>query len=146
MIIIIPRLPDGTTYRQVESFLAPALKKSFFSFKKYEVDRIKITSYLDKNTNMVEIHALIFVSDKKLGERIIQRLNRKMFNQIKRVAVREYFIRSYHNDRRNIPTKTENEVFVGSRVADRRRGKHLEEVIHPITMFSSHKSFTRKLT
>lgn len=144
MEIIIPRLPLGSTVRDMEEFLKPALKIFWFINKRSLIDRLKIKVYVDRTNECIELHGHIFTQDERLGKHICKKLNRKFFKNEKPVAVREYQIRSWQNDRRRPNLEKVDLIGTGSRKGDRRRGSFLEEITNNNVFFTSKKEFSRK--
>ncbi len=92
--------------------------------------------------NKMEYHALVTIEPDSVGERVIRQLNRKPIVG-KRIAVREYMHRSWHNDpRMNIKNKSfgTNE----RRKGERRRGNKLEVVDNFTATFSARNGFQRR--
>lgn len=142
MILIIPRIPEITTQQDIRDFLAPGLKRLFR--KSSTIDKVRIVIYKDLKTNCVEYHALVYVDSDNLGKKLIKNFNAKLLNN-KLVAVREYFIRHYSNDRR-MNHILKNDKGSGKRISDRRRGSMLQDISTTISVtFDSYKDFSRKL-
>ena len=112
MLILLARVPDGTTEDDVLDFLDPVLKGGFF-VRKGLVESIEIVWVPNGLSGKIDSHCVVRISPESAGQRVIKKLNRKSING-KHIAVREYFIRNWHNDRR----LASNRLQTGS---DRRR-------------------------
>lgn len=146
MEIIILRLPFGSTVRDLEIFIEPALKVCWFINKRSLIDRLKIKVYIDRKVDGIELHGHIFTKDEHLGRQLCKKLNGKYFKNEKPVAVREYQIRSWQNDRRRPTLEKVDVLGTGSRQGERRRGKQLDEITdaNANVLFIGVKNFNRK--
>lgn len=147
MILIIPRVSASCTYDDIKRFINPGLKTGVWPFEKvHKPNNIKIIIYKDTRTETVEYHALIYITNEKIAEKVIKKCNRKILNN-KHVAVREYQVRSIKNDRRVYPLSKIDDIK-GKRKGDRRRGKYLEEITNASiitdTIISGYENFARK--
>lgn len=108
MMIFIQNVPKNTLPFHIDEFVAPALKRLFFT------DGIVHSVLMIHKDN--RHHAILTVDSEKTGQRLIKKLNKSTLRG-KIVNIREYFIRSWHNDQRirNIP------VTNNRRVQDRRK-------------------------
>lgn len=125
MIVFFKNLPEKTTYDDLVHFVEPALKGNFFK-KKGEIERVQMLIIKDPKKENLEFHGLVRIEPDIVAERVIKKLNRKIFLGYP-IEVREYFLRSGYNDRReyNLPP---NHVLLGQRKNDRRR-TYLEKII-----------------
>jgi hypothetical protein len=143
MILIIPNISEKTSYIDIRNFVNPALKGFWPFTKDGKLEKIKITIFKDLNNNQLEYHALVYVNDVIIGNRLIRKLNKtKLLNKL--VVVRSYEIRSWHNDRRANHSIIKDDIK-GSRRSDRRRGSQLQEITDVSTLFTGVKEFARKL-
>lgn len=143
MQLIVPRIPVSTTVADLKTFLKPALTSWWPFAKVKDIDRYKIVIYKDSNTNVIEHHAILFVQDTALAKKICRKLNRKRLLG-KHVAVREYFVRSWKNDRRLTAGLKSVEPPDSRRKGDRRRGNRLIEISHTPVIYGV-KEFSRKM-
>ena len=141
MHIILVRIPPDTTPYDIAHFLDNALKGSLFA-RKGIIEKIEIQILQDNRTNTMEYHGLVTIEPDTAAQRVIKKLNRKAFNG-KHIAVREYHIRTWHNDPRLIP-KPLNFKFPDHRNKDRRRS-HLQVLTHDSVRFTESKTFHRSL-
>ncbi|GAB4258050.1 MAG: hypothetical protein Kow0065_07610 [Methylomicrobium sp.] len=139
MRIILVRIPADTSHQDVFRFFEPALKRKFF-FKKPTLSKIEILRQYDPDANTYEYHALATIEPDSFAKRVIIRLNRKELNG-KRIAVREYYLRSWHNDPRQRHGNSRLK-FADRRVADRRR-KNLQMLPAEDIRITGHKAFHR---
>ena len=124
MILIIPRISSSTTIADIQGFLKPGLR-TIWPWKEHKVDGVRIKIYRDTKTGTLDYHALIFVQDDSLANKLIHRLNKKKLLH-DHVIVREYFIRCWQNDRR---LGLKSNAKVERRVSDRRRTT-LKDISH----------------
>ncbi len=92
----------------------------------------------DPRTDTAEFHGVVTLVPDKVGKKVIQALNRKIFLG-KHIAVHEYHRRNWHNDPRLKMAKVGSE----RRLEDRRR-KDVVVVADITEQFSSHKTFSRQ--
>ena len=111
----------------------------FSAFNKGRIVNVKIVRFLDSNTKALEYHGLVRIEPDKLAQKVIKRLNRKPFKGV-RINVREYRIRSWHNDRRTKMSNTSKSATLRKR--DRRR-RNIEVVDDVTQQFSSMSAFHR---
>lgn len=130
MFIFIRNIPKSTTITDLLVFLTPGTKTLFFN-NQSSIEDVRIVVLRDKKLNHLEFHALV-KTDKKIGKNIIKRLSGKQLNGL-RVYLREYQIRSYKNDRRQLSISKYDTIHEGNRRSDRRRGSDIEEIPHIVT-------------
>jgi hypothetical protein len=133
MYVIIKYIPAGTTLDELENYVFPPVKGSFFQ-KKGQIKALKIIQLVDKTGKSIERHGLVIVNSEDIKKRVIKSLSPKshahkvFFDEnfdVKFCSVEEYFIRHWSNDRRagSVPQSSANDDM---RIADRRRrGLHL---------------------
>ncbi len=141
MIIFLRKIPADTRYQDIEDFIEPAMKGGIFK-KSGRIVRIEILALRDTRLNAVEFHALVDIEPEKVGFRVLKYLKGKRFKD-RLIIVRQYFNRSWHNDpRQNYQTVPAS--IMERRIADRRRGKHLEKIQDSSIRFSNAGDFVRK--
>ena len=118
MNIILVRIPEHTTLSDIAAFLEPVLKKGLF-VRKGMIETIDIQIIYDGKTSVTEYHGLVRIDPDAAARRAIAKLNRKIING-KHIAVREYVLRNWHNDRR-LRVKRVSPKFPDRRQIDRRR-------------------------
>ncbi|WP_347989637.1 hypothetical protein [Methylomonas sp. AM2-LC] len=125
MAIFIKNIPNDTHLSDLYHFVEPTLKRRF-PFKSAQIAKTEIVSFLDKSTHLTENHGIVHIEPEDEDQRVIRKLS-SMRLQNKLVIVREYVSRNWHNDRRldypEVPA-----VIKNKRVADRRRGHHVEVI------------------
>lgn len=141
MIIFLGRIPANTRKHEITDHITPALKGGLFQ-KSGRIENIKILVLKDKNTNTLEYHGLVTIDPDAAAKRVIKKLNRKVFKG-KHIAVREYHLRSWHNDPR-LNMHEYNEELINKRNGDRRRSR-IEEDEDISGNFSSNEVFHRNL-
>lgn len=141
MIVFLRRIPANTKKHEIIDFIEPVIKGGLFK-KSGRIEDITIMVLKDTQTNALEFHGLVEIDSDAAAERVIKKLNRKVFNG-KNIAVREYYQRSWHNDKRQNAHQW-NDELVNKRKGDRRRARL--EVVNDISdQFSSNKTFHRNL-
>ncbi len=98
MLIFLARIPNDTTETDIINFLNPVLKGGLF-FRKGMIKSLEIMLYQDDETELALYHALVRIEPDNVAQRVITKLNRKPLKG-KHILVREYQIRSWHNDPR----------------------------------------------
>ena len=140
MIIFLGHIPANTTKNELVDYIEPVLKGGLFQ-KSGRVENVKILVLKDKNTHTMEYHGLVTVEPDAAANRVIKKLNRKVFKG-RHIAVREYHFRTWHNDPRSNMHEY-NEELMNKRKADRRRPKFEEENEEVKANFSSNEVFHR---
>lgn len=141
MIIFLRHIPENATKEDILLFLKPSIKGGLFQ-KSGQVFNIEILILRDKETSETEFHALVTINPEKTAQRVIKQLNRKSLLG-KRINLREYIDRTWHNDHRFNNLNTSVDVKE-RRIKDRRRGSKLEVINNYSIKTSSQKIFNRK--
>lgn len=121
MLVLFRNIPLNTQKLDLELYIAPALKCGLADIfqRQGNVLEINIVRLQDQDLNTLEAHGLVRIEPDKAALRVIRRLNRKSING-RRINVRKYLNRSWHNDLRvkvgNLPSELKNR-----RKQDRRR-------------------------
>ncbi|MDD5630662.1 MAG: RNA-binding protein [Methylococcales bacterium] len=115
MIIFFRNIPPETKKYEIASFINRVSNSHFI----IAITDIEILTIQDSNSKTLETHGLIRILQKEEGKRAIKLIDGKIFKG-NRITVREYFIRSEHNDPRNKHLITPIE-FKEQRCSDRRR-------------------------
>ena len=142
MILFIKNIPANSHPSELQHYVESAVERRFF-FRSGRVLKCEILVMQDKRTKAFEFHGLVYVDSDKSGQRAIQKLKGQCFKN-KRVMVREYRVRSWHNDRRLKPISVPDSIME-KRHGDRRRGQHVEVIKDMSKIFSSSEDFARKL-
>ena len=139
MQIILVRIPQGTTHRDIADFLETALKGSLF-VRKGIIEKIEIQILYDDRAQITEYHGLVRIEPDAAARRVIKKLNRKAIKG-KHIAVREYHIR---NSDPRLRLHSPKSTFSDRREADRRRS-HLQilSADNDAVRFTGNKSFHR---
>ncbi len=118
MIIFLRDIPAKTKTDDIVYHITPFLKGGLFE-KNGNIDNVKILALKDAKENTYEFHGLVTINSDATAKRVIKKLNRKIFIG-KPIIVREYFHRSWQNDRR-INMGEWNEELIDRRKGSRRR-------------------------
>lgn len=137
MIVILSKIPPETTYQDIIEFIEPALKTSWFS-KEGFIEEVKILMIIDSDKEIVEYHGLIRINPDSSAKKVINLLNRKPILG-KRIAVREYHYRSWHNDTRENSNNRLGKIL--HRRSNSRRRPNLESVLANASTTTSEKNF-----
>lgn len=99
MIVFLRNIPNDTTRKEVANFLMSALKGGFFraTGKIISIDFLAIQ---DNETQLTEYHCLVSILPDSAARRVIKKLHGQPLRN-RRIAVREYVMRSWQNDRRS---------------------------------------------
>lgn len=116
MIVFLRNIPKDTSHQDILDFVGPVVKGGLLQ-SGGKVASIEFLEIQDGNAAIVEYHGLVHILPDEVGLRVIRKLNRQHFKG-KRIVVREYVVRSWHNDRRD-PSK-QGDVPEGR---DRRQGQ-----------------------
>jgi RNA recognition motif-containing protein len=120
MIVLIKNLPINFKEAELRELVAPYMKLAFiFPLWGRKVKKTSIFYIREEKNNHFVYYGVVTLSHKKAGLRVIKKLNGKRFrNRV--LEVREFFIRSKHNDRRLTSGRLEHEVNE-KRKGERRR-------------------------
>jgi len=141
MIVFLRRVPANTRKKDIVAFIGPVLKGGVLQ-KSGRIEDIKMLVFKNAETKTKEFHCLVTIDSDTVANRVIKKLNRKVFKG-KHIAVREYFHRSWHNDSR-INMDQCNEELMDKRQGSRRQ-QRLEVVTDMSDIFSSSENFHRPL-
>lgn len=120
MIVFFRRIPEQTNSQDIIDLVEPIVTGRIYQKSGY-IEDIKFLTLKDTQTKALEFHALVSIDSDIAAERVIKKLNRKLFNG-KHIAVREYHYRNWHNDPR-INMHEWNEELANKRKLERRGGK-----------------------
>jgi len=143
MIVIIEKISPKTNIDDIRDFVLPALKGHVFQ-KSGRIGYIKIEILKDSLGGIVNYYALVLVNLDSAAERIIKVKNKRLLVG-RRVKVRQYFVRSWHNDPRK--NEDQNSDVMNDMRKGERRVATLEEVkaVARKIRFTSDKKFNRKM-
>ena len=141
MILFIRNIPGNCHLSDLHEFVAPVLKRSF-PFRSGSILKSEILVIRDKHTNALEYHGLVYVDAEAAGQRAIKKLKGKRLKN-KLVMVREFYHRSWHNDRRLIHKHLPDDI-INKRIGDRRRGGKVEMIKDISCIFSANAEAARK--
>ncbi|MFI3121793.1 MAG: hypothetical protein QX203_17630 [Methylococcaceae bacterium] len=119
MKIILSKVPVAATQYDVINFLNSVLKYAFF-FRQGTIESLEAMFYKDKSTQRIEHYYLVDISPDSAAQKVIDKLNRKPIKG-KRINVREFYDRTWRNDRRD-PNRAQRPDFLNTRIKDRRCG------------------------
>jgi len=143
VIIILEKIGPKTNVNDIRKFIAPALKGHFFQ-KSGRIGYIKIEILKDSMNGAVDYYALVLVNSDVVAQRIIKRKNRGLLVG-RRIKVRQFFVRSWHNDPRD-KGEQKSEGIVDMRKGERRVNALKEVRVQAQQIkFTSDKVFNRKL-
>lgn len=124
MLVILRKIPSATFKTEIIDFIEPALNHGVWGVlgKKGYISSVEIIRRRNKSIGngigRIEFDALLRIEPDNAGHRVIRRLNRNRFKG-KRIEVREYHLRTWHNDRRDEGFKSRID-FKEHRKTDRR--------------------------
>ena len=98
MIVLIKNIPENSYHNDINNLIDPALKGGIFS-KRGQVNNIEIIALQEENTKSLEFQALATIEPDDAASRVIRKIHGQ-FIMGKRIVVREYFVRSWRNDKR----------------------------------------------
>lgn len=142
MQVFFRNIPQETRRSDLINVIEPVLKRIWFR-RNGVIVKVRIIHQQNDGSNHSEFHGLVTIEPDAVAEKVIKRLNRKMFLG-RHIAVREYHHRVWHNDPR-IKHNSDAPEILNRREGDRRR-KNLK-VINDIEIannFSGDKTFHRQ--
>lgn len=144
MIIILLYIPANTRNQDIAGFIEPAIKGGLLR-KSGEMEKISILALKNIITDKMEYHGLVTITPDAVANRVIKKLTKKHLNG-RRVVLREFHIRNWHNDprisRRDLTLRVRNK-----RHSDRRhRCEEVKLKVEQDTsdLFSSDARFSNK--
>lgn len=99
MIVFVRNLPEDTTRQDIIDFIMPAVRGGLFRARG-KITSIDVLVIRDSNTKLMEYHGLVHIAPDAVAQRVIRKLHGQHLKG-KRVALREYIVRSWRNDRRD---------------------------------------------
>ncbi len=138
MLVFFRRIPSGTRKSEIERFIANALKGGLFS-KRGEMTHISFIERRNPSVNTLDYHAVVTIEPDSVAERVIKKMNRKVFKG-KYIEVRRYYIRNPANDPRN-KNNILDDVPDSRRVAERRQKQN---ELNTALQYTAIKNFHRK--
>lgn len=99
MIVFLRRVHRDVTLGEILDFLEPAVKGGVFE-RKGEVVNVKLLEVRNPQAEVVECHAVVHIKPDEVALRAIDRLYGQMLRG-KRIALHEYVVRSWKNERRS---------------------------------------------
>jgi hypothetical protein len=124
MIVFLRNVPEDASRRDIVDFISPALEGGFFKARG-EILSVGVLVVKDKGLNLTEYHAIVSIRPDAVALRVIKKLHGQPFKG-RRIALREYVVRNWRNDRRQIKAKP-GEVAAERRMTPtRRRNLHIE--------------------
>lgn len=146
MIIILMNISASSGDKEIEDFISPAVKGGLLR-KGGSIEKISILPLKDTQMNRIQYHALVTIMPDSVADRVIKKLSKKYING-RRVVIREFHIRNWHNDPR-INRRDPIQGLKNKRLGDRRH-RYLEIKLTKdkdiSALFSSEDRFSRKLT
>lgn len=115
MIVFLRNIPSDTSRQEIIAFVMPVVKGGLFRAKG-KITSIDILAIKDNANGLVEYHGLVHITPDEVGLRVIKKLHGQPFKG-KRMALHEYVVRSWKNDRRD-PTRLKPPGII----VDRRKG------------------------
>lgn len=118
MIVLFRNIPHDAYHNDFINIIEPALKGGFFK-PNGNISNIEIIAQKEKDTDPLEFQALVTIEPEMVAQRVIKKLHGHYLRGC-RLMVRQYFLRSANNDKRN-NTPNQNSFFTEKRRTTRRR-------------------------
>jgi hypothetical protein len=99
MIVLFKNIPENSYHNDISNFVEPVVKGGLLS-KRGHVNNIEIIALQEINTESLEFQALANIEPDAVAYRVIKKLH-GVFIRGRRIVVREYFLRSWKNDKRS---------------------------------------------
>jgi len=132
MILFLRNIPAQTRISDIAEFVTPALRGGWFK-RRGTIIKTEILTLHDKRVNAYEFHGLVEIEPERAAQLAIKKLNGRSLNG-KIITVREYRIRTWHND----------PLDPRERLRNNRRRKELEIIEDQSTLFVGQKEFHRR--
>jgi hypothetical protein len=99
MIVLFKNIPENSYHNDISNFVEPVIKGGLLS-KQGHINNIEIIALQEINTESLEFQALANIEPDVVAYRVIKKLH-GVFIRGRRIVVREYFLRSWKNDKRS---------------------------------------------
>lgn len=96
MILFLRHIPAQARISDIAEFVTPAIRSGWFK-RRGQIVKIEILALHDKQVNAYEFHGLVEIEPESAARVAIKKLNGRSLKG-KIITVREYHIRSWHND------------------------------------------------
>lgn len=103
MIVLFKNIPDNSYYNDISNLVEPVIKGNLLT-KSGQINSIEIIALQEINKTELEFQALANIEPDAVAQRVIKKLH-GLYLRGQRMVVRQYFIRSWRNDKRNQETK-----------------------------------------
>jgi hypothetical protein len=121
MIVLFRNIPKDTYYNDIETMVQPVIKGGLLS-QKGNLSRIEILALQESDNKPLEFQAIAHIEPEAAAMRVIKKLH-GMYVKGCRIMVREYFIRSWRNDKRNQEGDAVSPLLIERRTTPCRRRK-----------------------
>jgi hypothetical protein len=99
MIVLLKNIPKNSYHNDIIDIIEPVIKGKLFRANG-EINNIDIIALRESDTEELEFQALAHIEPEAAANRVIKKLH-GLFIQGNRITVREYFLRSWRNDKRS---------------------------------------------
>jgi hypothetical protein len=99
MIVLFRNIPNDSYHNDISTFVQPAIKGGLFKAQG-SINSIEIIALRENNTESLEFQALVHIEPEIVAMRVIKKLH-GLYIRGCRIMVRQYFIRSWKNDKRS---------------------------------------------
>lgn len=129
MIVLFKNIPENTYHNDISDFVCPVIKGGLFS-KQGHIRNIEIIALQEINTESLEFQALANIEPDVVANRAIKKLH-GVFLRGRRIVVREYFLRSWKNDKRSEEKPLASTFNERRRIPCRRRKLKMFKIATP---------------
>ncbi len=99
MIVLFKNIPKDSYHNDIVNIIQPVIKGGLFRAQGH-INNIDIIALRESETEDLEFQALAHIEPEAAAIRVIKKLH-GFFIQGHRIIVREYFLRSWRNDKRS---------------------------------------------
>lgn len=98
VIVLFKNIPDNSYHNDISALVEPVLKGGLLS-KRGTLNSVEIIALKEENSDELEFQALANIEPDTVAHRVIRKLH-GLYIRGRRIVVREYFLRSWKNDKR----------------------------------------------
>jgi hypothetical protein len=104
MIVLFRNIPSDSYHNDFTNMIQPVIKGGLFKAQG-SINNIDIIALKEEGTESLEFQALATIEPETAATKVIKQLNGKFIRGC-RITVRQYFVRSWKNDKRNEESDT----------------------------------------
>jgi hypothetical protein len=129
MIVLFKNIPNDSYHNDITAMIQPVINRGLFKTQGH-INNIDIIALREKDNEPLEFQALANIEPEAAANRVIKKLH-GLFIRGNRITVRQYFLRSWRNDKRSEEVETAWEFKEKRTQACRRRKLKVYKIAVP---------------